>query len=376
MISDSRQTDIHPPTQKAIANALEQSTVLVRTFEGVITHWTTGCERLYGYGQEAALGRICKELLQAILPVPAETIDLELLLHGSWAGEVEHVRSNGSHINVSTNFTLVRDSEGHPASVIETITDITARVEAQRELEVAHERLKTMALELERSNAELEEFARIASHDLSAPLVSARWLTDVMLSRQKDKLDDEGQDNLRQISVSLNRMSELVDAVLKHAHVGTSSITASEAVPLSRAVDAAVNDLKQQIEGAQASIRCGALPHLRIEANALNQLLQNMLSNAIKYRSIAAPVIEITASWDAPHWTIAIRDNGVGIDAAWHEHIFKPMQRLHGSEIEGSGIGLATCRKIVTRAGGRIWIQSDPGTGSTFFFTLPGEPPA
>jgi light-regulated signal transduction histidine kinase (bacteriophytochrome) len=306
------------------------------------------------------------------MPVSFEEVNREMLRSGSWAGEVEHVRQDGRHLNVSTIWALVRDDSGNPANVIETNTDVTARIAAQRELEVANEQLRRMAIELERSNGELQEFARIASHDLSAPITSARWLVDLLTLRHRASLNEEGQKCLSQVAQSLSRMSDLVDAVLKHAQVGTSSVTTSAATPLSDSVNSALEDLGRQIDLSGAKIACELLPSVQVEPNALNQLFQNLISNAIKYRSPDAPAIHISARWERPWWVISVRDNGVGIDPAWHERIFHPMQRLHGGDVSGSGIGLATCRKIVTRAGGRIWVESHPGKGSTFFFTLPG----
>jgi light-regulated signal transduction histidine kinase (bacteriophytochrome) len=232
-----------------------------------------------------------------------------------------------------------------------------------------------MAIELERSNEELLEFARIASHDLSAPITSARWLVDLLSLRHSSKLNEEGQKCVAQVSQCLSRMADLVDAVLKHAQVGTSSVRTPTLSPLSEAVDSVFEDLGQQIDASGARIVFDTLPAVRVDRNALNQLLQNLISNAIKYRGPEAPAIHISARWESPCWVIAVSDNGLGIEAAWHGRIFQPMQRQHGTSVPGSGIGLATCRKIVTRAGGRIWVESEPGRGSTFFFTLPGAAP-
>jgi light-regulated signal transduction histidine kinase (bacteriophytochrome) len=247
----------------------------------------------------------------------------------------------------------------------------------QRELEAANRRLASMALELERSNQELEQFARSASHDLSAPITSTRWLVDLLISRHSDGLDDSGRKILKQISQGLERMSDLVDAVLAHARMGTSAIGSQEAVPAANAVDSAIENLRKHVELSGAAVHSRSLPAVNIDKNALTQLFQNLLSNAIKYRQpTTPPVIEISAAWKQPHWEFAVRDNGIGIEREWHQRIFQPMQRRHGMEIAGSGIGLATCMKIVTRAGGEIWVESEPDQGSTFRFTLPGPAPA
>ncbi len=358
---------------KALAGALDQSTVLVRRWDGTVTHWTAGCESLYGWTAQQAVGYPVHELLKTVFPAPLEQIEQQLFSSGTWKGELEQVRLDGSRVYVATHWVLLADGGGELPSVIETHTDITARLRVQEELETANERLKTMALELERSNEELEEFARIASHDLSAPITSTRWLVDSLSSRHADQLNEEGRKCLRQISIGLERMADLVAAVLAHAQVGKGAIGSAEAGSMEDSLAAALENLRKDIETSGAVIAHDPLPKVQVQPPALNQLLQNLLSNALKYRRPEVPpVIKVGAERQGAMWKIAIEDNGMGIEPEWFERIFQPMQRRHGMEIAGSGIGLATCKKIVTRAGGRIWVESEIGSGSTFFFTLPG----
>ncbi len=359
---------------RALAEALDQATVIVRRWDGTIDHWTAGCETLYGWTAEEAVGHVCQELLQTIFPVPLEQIQQQLLLSGMWKGEVEHMRRNGTRVSISTHWALLRDRENEPPlSVIETQTDVSARVQMQRELEAANERLKSMANELERSNVELEEFASIASHDLSAPITSTRWLVQLLSNRHGGQLDADGKKCLRQISQGLERMGDLVEGVLAHATVGRSAIGSAEAVDSGEAFAAALGNLRRDVETSRASIDRDPLPPVNIESRALNQLFQNLLSNAIKYRRPGvAPDIKVTATRQASMWLIGVEDNGIGIEPEWFERVFQPMQRRHAGEISGSGIGLATCKKIVSRAGGRIWVESEVGSGSKFFFTVPG----
>ncbi len=286
------------------------------------------------------------------------------------------MRRDGSRVFVSTHWVLLGDSSDEPLTVIETHTDITVRLQIQHELEGANERLQTMALELERSNQELEEFARIASHDLSAPITSTRWLADLLATRHADKLDGTGKSIVKQITQGLQRMSDLVEAVLAHAKVGRGAIGSAQSVSTSESVHIALENLRSHVELSGARVDYGSLPLVNVERHALSQLFQNLLSNAIKYRRTdVAPAIEISARWNGHVWEFAVTDNGIGIEADWFERIFQPMQRRHGLEIAGSGIGLATCKKIVTRAGGQIWVDSVVNQGSTFFFTLPGTAP-
>lgn len=359
----------------ALAGALDQSTVLVRRWDGVIDHWTAGCERLYGWTAKEAVGQIAHVLLKATFPEPLDRIQEQLRAAGTWKGELEHVKRDASRVLVSTHWVLSRDNTDDPPRVIETHTDITDRLQMQVELEAVNERLKRMTLELERSNEELEEFARITSHDLSAPITSTRWLVDLLSSRHGAQLDPSGQECLTQVSRGLERMAGLVEAVLAHAQVGKSAIGSPVTTQAETALAIAVDNLQKDIESSGAVIRHDPLPELLIQPQALSQLFQNLLSNAIKYRrSETRPSIEISATPEGSMWLIRFKDNGIGIAKECFERIFQPMQRLHGAEIAGSGIGLATCKKIVTRAGGRIWLESQVDSGSTFYFTLPGPP--
>jgi len=358
---------------RALTEALDQAAVIVRRWDGTIDHWTAGCERIYGWTAAEAVGRICQEFLRTTFPTPLEEIQQQLLLSRHWEGEVAHIRSNGTKAYISTHWALLTDGDNEPLSVIETQTDISARFQMQRELETANERLKSMAEELERSNVELEEFARIVSHDLSAPITSTRWLVDLLVSRHKARLDEDGQKCLHQIAQGLGRMSDLVQDVLTHALVGRTAIGSSEAIDSTSAFEAALDNLRRDVETSKATVIHGPLPSVCIEPQALNQLFQNLLSNAIKYGSPGVPpVIKVTAARQGSMWSFCVEDNGIGIEPDWLERIFLPMQRAHGREISGSGIGLATCKKIVLRAGGRIWVESEVGAGSRFWFTLPG----
>lgn len=358
---------------RALASALEQSTVMVRAWDGTINHWTAGCEHLYGWTAHEAIGHTAHELLKCRYPAPRDQIQEQLLLAGTWKGELETLRRDGSRMFISAHWVLLADSGDEPPSVIETHADITQRQQVQNELEAANERLKNMAQELERSNEELEEFARIASHDLSAPLISTRWLVDLLAARQGDQLSADGRMYIQQISQGLQRMGDLVEGVLAHAQVGRTPIGSSEPVDADCALATAIENLRQQVETSGAAIAREPLPAVQLEARALNQLFQNLLSNAIKYRRAdVQPKIQVRACREDAMWRFSVADNGIGIERDWFERIFQPMQRAHGLDIPGSGIGLATCKKIVTRAGGRIWVESQAGTGSTFFFTLPG----
>ena len=358
---------------KALTRALDQSTAFIRQIQGPITHWTKGCERLYGWTASEAIGQTSWALLKTSFPQPLASIHESLLEGGFWQGELLQKRRDGSNVFVSADWVLHSDAAGEPSIVICTHTDITSRVQVQGELEVVNAELERLTLELERSNRELEEFARIASHDLSAPITSTRWLVDLLAAKHAKILPPDAQKIIKQVSTGLVRMSELVDAVLQHAKVGTSAIGSAEGSDAAAALTAAIENLRKDIETSGAEISHGPLPTLPVTTQALTQLFQNLLSNAIKYRKPdVPPKVTVTSEQNSDKWVISVADNGMGIEPDWLERIFQPLQRRHGPEIAGSGIGLATCRKIVDRAGGKIWVESTIGEGSTFRFTLPG----
>lgn len=357
---------------RALLGALEHSNVLIRRWDGVIEHWTEGCERLYGFTATEAVGKVLHDLLHTEYPMPIDQLQAQLLERGTWRGEFKQKRKDGRQVFVSAQLVKLDPSPGEMPLIVSTHSDITLRLQMQNELENANSRLKMMAGELERSNEELEEFARIASHDLSAPITSTRWLVELLTIRHGKQLDADGQKALAQVAVSLQRMSELVEAVLAHAKVGKDPIATLEEADTELAVEVALENLRHDIVTNQAKVNYDRLPPLLIGQQPLTQLFQNLISNALKYRRDVAPEVRIYAEQCGALWRLAVADNGMGIEPEWFERIFLPMQRRHSSKIAGSGIGLATCRKIVNRAGGRIWIESQIGSGSTFYFTLPG----
>jgi PAS domain S-box-containing protein len=356
----------------ALSGALEGSNVFIRAWNGAVERWTEGCETLYGWAAGEAIGKIADDLLRTQFPVPLAQIEEEMRSSGKWKGDVKQFRKDGSEIWVHVQWLVLPGRDGEDPLVIATHSDMTARLRMQRELETANERLNRMAHELERSNEELEEFARIASHDLSAPIISTRWLVDLLATKYGRQLDEEGRKCLKQISMSLERMADLVEAILSHAQVGTSAIGSLENTDADEALAISLENLRRDIETSGAVILHEPLPQLRIQAQALTQLFQNLLSNAIKYRQPGVePLVRVSAERQASEWVVSVEDNGIGIEPEWSERIFLPLQRRHGMQVAGSGIGLATCKKIVTRAGGKIWVESMMGVGSTFYFTFP-----
>ncbi len=219
---------------------------------------------------------------------------------------------------------------------------------------------------LRRSNQDFQRFAMAASHDLQEPIRSVSKQIDSLL----DHVKGADEKVLRSASLSLARMSKLIADLLDYSQLGAKK-PRQQPVDTGAVVNLVLSDLKPAIEDARAQITHSKLPVVSADFMMLHRVFQNLLANSIKYRSKRAPKIQISAKRKGDWWTISLADNGIGIDPKYKDAIFGVFRRLHGSELPGSGLGLAISRRIVEQFGGRIWIDSTPGKGSTFHFTIP-----
>jgi signal transduction histidine kinase len=232
--------------------------------------------------------------------------------------------------------------------------------------------------QLERSNRELERYARVVAHDLEAPLKSIRKGLGGLQSRAGDRLDTESVEFVAEATETADRMAALIHDILAYSRA-TAQTAPFQPVEVQRAAETALANLKVTIEATSATISVDPLPTILGDDNQLVQLLQNLISNAMKYRHPKrAPEVRISAEQETDgRWRFAVTDNGMGIDPQHSDRIFEPFIRLHpASEIEGTGVGLAICRAVVERHGGQLWVQSRVGEGSTFYFTIPAARPA
>ena len=230
------------------------------------------------------------------------------------------------------------------------------------------------AAELKRSNEELERFAYVASHDLQEPLRAVASYTQLVRQQLEGKLDGDTELYLSHVLAGAARMRTLINDLLDYSRVGRSSLDRTP-VDTSAALDFALTDLSTAITESGAQITRGPLPVVSADPAQLGQLMRNLVGNAIRFRGDDPPRIHVSAELMDKYWQFAVRDNGIGIEPRHHERIFVIFQRLHGRERPGTGIGLAICRKIVDRHGGRIWVESELGQGATFYFTLPAGGP-
>ncbi|MDQ6744843.1 MAG: ATP-binding protein [Actinomycetota bacterium] len=232
--------------------------------------------------------------------------------------------------------------------------------------------LQRRAAELARSNAELDQFASIASHDLQEPLRKVRTFTQQVIDRESADLSERGRDYLQRANGAAERMQRLVEDLLKFSRVSTQG-RAFCPVDLGRVTAEVLEDLAAQVTEAGTQVRVGELPTVSGDALQLRQLIQNLLSNALKFRrSGVTPEVKLSARVDGDTVTLTVEDNGIGFDPQYDRRIFRVFERLHGrTEYPGTGIGLALCRKIAERHGGGVVADAVPGVGATFTVTLP-----
>jgi light-regulated signal transduction histidine kinase (bacteriophytochrome) len=253
--------------------------------------------------------------------------------------------------------------QGQPR-VLGIIRDITERKRAE-------EALARKAAELERSNQELEQFAYVASHDLQEPLRMVTSYLQLLERRYQDKLDANGHEFIHFAVDGASRMKGLITDLLTYSRAGRQGKPLGPTA-VEQVVAYALKNLEIAIEESQAVITHDLLPTIAADEGQLVQLFQNLISNAIKFRGETPPQIHIGVTQQDDRWCFSVRDNGLGIELEQAERVFVIFQRLHGQgEYPGSGIGLAVCKKIVERHGGWIWLESDVGKGSTFYFTMP-----
>jgi signal transduction histidine kinase len=251
------------------------------------------------------------------------------------------------------------------------IGQFIARKQAEAALHKANDELTHKAQQLSRSNAELEQFAYVASHDLQEPLRMITSYTQLILRRYGDRFDGDAREFMDFIVDGATRMKQLIEDLLAYSRVGTHGKefrpTESKA-----ALQKALANLRAAIESTAGTVTYDPLPTVNADEFQLVQLFQNLIGNALKFKGAQTPRIHISAEDQAEAWTFAVKDNGIGIDAEYFDRIFMVFQRLHNrTDYPGTGIGLAICKKVVDRHGGRIWIESQAGLGSTFRFTVP-----
>jgi PAS domain S-box-containing protein len=295
----------------------------------------------------------------------SDIIDQQILKRGySDVYEKEYRRKDGTVFPVELRAFLLRDASGQPGNIWGIARDITARKSIES-------RLQKVVEDLARSNQELEQFAYIASHDLQEPLRMVASYTQLLAERYENQLDDKAKLYIGYAVDGALRMQQLINDLLTYSRLNTRA-KAPELVDVNNVVFDVFRNLQVAIDESRASVTTDELPTLRADASQLVQVFQNLIANALKFRRDEPPHIRVSARDDGQYWCFSVQDNGIGIEAKYAERVFVIFQRLHTrQEYPGTGIGLAVCKRVVDRHGGKLWFESEPGKGTTFFFTLP-----
>jgi PAS domain S-box-containing protein len=368
-------------TRLIIENSLDAFIAMDK--QGHILDWNRHAEEMFGFRRHDTLGKSINEIISPnYIRKTGQRIDLEKILTElkdrpqNDRIEVLGVDRDGNEFPMEVGLFRVEDKQGTMFCAF--INDITERKEIEqkrrkmrRELE---RRVEERTLDLQRSNEELQQFAKIASHDLQEPLRAVQGFANLFAKRYKGKLDKDADDFIDFILDGTARMQQLIEAVLEHSKIQPPGKDTPVTNVNSVLVEVLAN-LSQSIAESGAEIKkMNELPSVRMARTHLIQLFQNLIGNAIKYRGEAAPQIFVSSELNVDEWLFTVRDNGIGIDPRYAEKVFDMFARLQGRTVyKGTGMGLAICKKIVSAHGGNIWMESEPGQGSIFFFTIPSE---
>jgi PAS domain S-box-containing protein len=343
----------------------------------------SACAKLFNRSETQMVGiRLCDLMPDSTYRGIAES-DREIMRIGSTCTVEEITEVDGVDRVFLTTKGPYRDADNNTIGTIGIARDITElRGLEQARLEVlthdirvrksAEEHLANTVAELKRSNDELEQFAYIASHDLQEPLRMVASYTQLLAERYKGRLDTDADEFIAFAADGANRMQQLILDLLAYSRAGA-NVREPQEIDSGRALQVALGNLQASIAESGAVVTHDPLPDIIIDDRQLTQILQNLVGNAIKYRGAEAPRVHVSCVIDdSNEWIFSVRDNGLGIESQYFEKIFVLFQRLHGrEEFEGTGIGLAICKKLLDRIGGRVWVESRPQEGSVFSFAVP-----
>ncbi|MBN8855671.1 MAG: hypothetical protein BGO55_23160 [Sphingobacteriales bacterium 50-39] len=324
----------------------------------------------YGYSQDEFRNMTIRDIRPAEdIPRLMEDMEDVRASRGTYVdNNWRHIKKNGEIIDVELTAHAIEYGQRKARMVI--INDITERRRSEELLRQLNTDLRKRASELAASNAELERFAYIASHDLQEPLRMVSSFLQLLQKKYDGHLDEKANQYIRYSVDGAERMKTLILDLLEYSRVGTGK-GAFESVSMCEVVKGVSEIFRDEIAASRGRIDIGEMPMVKGDKVQLMQLMQNLISNALKYHGEDPPHVQVMAEEVNRGWQFSVKDNGIGIDPQFFDKIFIIFQRLHNkSDYSGTGIGLAICKKIVERHGGRIWVESSPGAGSTFHFTI------
>ena len=348
-------------SDRALVQAVRHYALYMLDPKGTIISWNPGGEAVHGFKAEEIIGENFAILYtQEDRTIGVPETELKVAEVESVADDTRWLlRKNGEKFWAEGLTTAIKNRAGVLLGFAKLTRDATERRQLEKQLE--------------RSNEELQKFAYTVSHDLQEPLRTVRSYAELVSRRYSGKLDSDADDFIHFMVDAAGRMTQLLKDLLAYSQAGRPDRTTPEPTQSANILQWAIMNVDRLVKETGATITYDPLPMVEVDPTQLSQVFQNLLGNSIKYRSPEPPKIHISARRLDGFYEFAVIDNGIGIDPEHHERIFGVFKRLHGKEFPGTGIGLAICWKIINSHGGRIWVESAPGQGATFKFTLPAH---
>jgi len=361
-------------TSRLLASIVQSSDDAIYSTDlaGVVTSWNRGAERIFGFSAKEMIG----QSISIVYPSDRQQ-ELSGVTSRIGAGErIEHYQTilrtqNGEFLNVSLTISPMQDPLARIAGASVVCRNITEQVRAADRLARLNADLQRSNEVLALTNQDLERFAFIASHDLQEPLRMITAYSQLLIKSYPGEFSGDASVFVGNIVDGTTRMRELLSDLLAYTEIRSRDQQPAEAVDLNVVIDHVRQNLKASMDESGAEVTSDRLPLLRAHGSHFEPLFQNLIGNAIKYRSAQPPRIHVSVQEVDGELRFAVSDNGIGIDPEYHQQIFEVFRRLHGRAIPGTGVGLAICQRVVERYGGRIWVESKAGQGSVFWFTLP-----
>jgi PAS domain S-box-containing protein len=361
-------------TESLLLSAIVDSTddaIISVDVSGRVTSWNKGAERLYGIAAAQAVSATLDQIL------PSSAADLAKVLRGSETTvsvhrEVTRRLSNGSEVLVDETVSVLRNEAGKVVGAASIARDVTSRHDIEAALAATRRDLEVHNRRLERSNADLEQFAYVASHDLSEPLRAVSGMVELLARRYDGQLDDDADEFIRFAVDGCARMRAMIDDLLSYSRAGSEGLKLTD-VDLAVVMEHVLESLSVELAASEAVLSVGDLPVVRADSIKLTAVIQNLIGNALKFRLPERQTsIAVSAESDNGVWRIAVTDNGIGVEPAYRGKVFRMFQRLnHRESYPGTGIGLAISERIVSAHGGMIGVADGVDGGVSVWFTLP-----
>ncbi|MBX9668842.1 MAG: response regulator [Candidatus Obscuribacterales bacterium] len=362
-----------------LRHRMERMKVLEHSFDGYmtvdsqlrITEWNLLAERTFGWQRDAILGQSLARIIPSYLRRRfLKTFKSYFSAHdrGPIKTTTDITVETRSGKRFPAELGIFRMGAEGKSSYCVYVRDITVSKKSNEELEkLIHERTEI----LKQSNEQLQQFAKIASHDLQEPLRAVQGFATLLAAGTEGKLDKDCTEFIEFIVDGTNRMRQLINSILSHSQINAAD-SLNQVTDCNSVIDEVLANLQESIEATKANLDIDSMPHVAVDRSQVVQLFQNLIGNAIKYKGASPPWITISARPVTHQWLFSVRDNGMGIEQQYVDRIFDMFSRLNSkTQYPGTGIGLAICKRIVTSHGGSIWVESHPGQGSIFMFTLP-----